>query len=464
MFLFNKLSKIKNINRAIYNKDGGSVTLVNNNNNNGYNRSQQFNRYYLTSPQMKLDEEVPPIKNDQQKQPITNVNNNNNDQISQSPEIQAPSAPEPAPTSAPQQKTKCWCVLSCKLEGKRILSSKIKPIKYEDERAIILKKLQQTQQEVQPQEEPKNGNLGDYNKKILDLNLPLSNSRKQLIEEMIKAKDQYILEQKQEEEEERKGKEEKERQIKENKQLFQTEETGEEGREFPVLNDDDTSIGPIHILYKNQWISTIVERIETSHKDNTPTFVLKIKTPLKLSSEYTFSIESIHSTLDRLLSTGKVKVDYDFDKMFLTKVSSDKDKEFTNWIKCLEGNCAENSEQQTPASATLTKQEYINHVRLLKESLVILRNEILPSIGFENCSIDLVLSKDSIVGCKQGHTELEFPEGTYQLVLEIDSNDHSIWAKSPENVEKILYLYTMMLDSVVSMGRTSDVPLSVSYL
>ncbi|KAM9960361.1 hypothetical protein ACTFIW_009500 [Dictyostelium discoideum] len=397
------------------------------NNTNTINTKRDFSS---TSTSPHLDEEVDP-KNKQQTPPITS-----------SPSTATPNILD-IPTTSISPKPKCWCVLSCKLVGKRIESSLIKPIKYEDERAILLQQQKQKQPTSTPQSQYK-----------LDLNLPLSASRKQLIKEMISAKDQYVTEQKQEEQIE-KERLEKEKE-KENK-LFRTDDNGDE-RDFPVLTDDDTSIGPIHILYKNQWISTIVERIEPQNKDNEPSFILKIKTPIKLSSEFTFSFESIHSTLDRLLTTGKVKADCDFDKIFITTVGNDKNKEFTNWINTNNNNNNNNN------SSVNENGDNVRKCLLLKEALTRLKTELLPSIGFNDCPIDLALSKDSIVGCKEGRTNLEFPNGTYQLVLEIDSNEESIWAKSPESVEKILYLYTMMLDSVVSMGHTNDVPLTVSYL
>ncbi|KAN0008981.1 hypothetical protein ACTFIU_008868 [Dictyostelium citrinum] len=421
-----KISKFQNISNKYFKH---SI----NNNTNIINISQTKRYFSSSSTSPHLDEEVDP----KSKQQIP--------QITSSPSTATPNILDIPTTSIPP-KPKCWCVLSCKLVGKRIESSQIKPIKYEDERAILLQQQQQLQQHsttttttTPPQTQYK-----------LDLNLPLSASRKQLIKEMISAKDQYVTEQKQEEEKE-KERLEKEKE-KENKQLFRTDDNGEE-RDFPVLTDDDTSIGPIHILYKNQWISTIVERIEPQNKDNEPSFILKIKTPIKLSSEFTFSFESIHSTLDRLLTTGKVRADCDFDKIFITTVGNDKNKEFTNWINTDKDNNSNNCNSGD-----------VRKCLLLKEALTRLKTELLPSIGFNDCPIDLVLSKDSIVGCKEGRTNLEFPDGTYQLVLEIDSNEESIWAKSPETVEKILYLYTMMLDSVVSMGHTNDVPLTVSYL
>ncbi|KAN0042832.1 hypothetical protein ACTA71_010462 [Dictyostelium dimigraforme] len=429
-----KISKLKNISNKYFKHS------INNNtyrNNIIIIKSQTKRFFSSTSTSPHLDEEVDPKK--RQQIPITS-----------SPSTATPNILDIPTTSIPP-KPKCWCVLSCKLVGKRIESSQIKPIKYEDERAILLQQQQQKQQQgqQQPQQQTTETETLEPHYK-LDLNLPLSASRKLLIKEFISAKDQSVMEQKQEKEKE-KEKLEKEKE-KENKQLFQTDDNGEE-RDFPVLTDDDTSIGPIHILYKNQWISTIVERIEPQNKDNEPSFILKIKTPIKLSSEFTFSFESIHSTLDRLLTTGKVKADCNFDKIFITTVGNDRNKEFTNWINTenTESNCKSNNDN-------------IRKCLLLKEALTRLKTELLPSIGFGDCPIDLVLSKDSIVGCKEGRTNLEFPDGTYQLVLEIDSNEESIWAKSPESVEKILYLYTMMLDSIVSMGHTNDVPLSVSYL
>ncbi|KAK5575631.1 hypothetical protein RB653_006764 [Dictyostelium firmibasis] len=418
-----RVSKLKNISNKYFKHSINNDT----NKNNIIVVSSQTKRLYgssSTSPH--LDEEVDSKK----KQQVPS--------ITSSPSTATPSILD-IPTASIPPKPKCWCVLSCKLLGKRIESSQIKPIKYEDERAIILQHHQQQQSDT---------TLTSQSHYKLDLNLPLSASRKQLIKEMILAKDQYVMEQKQEEDKE-KERLEKEKE-KENKQLFQTDDNGEE-RDFPVLTGDDTSIGPIHILYKNQWISTIVERIEPQNKDNEPSFILKIKTPIKLSSEFTFSFESIHSTLDRLLTSGKIKADCEFDKIFITTVDNDRKKEFTNWINTNNTNETNNADN-------------IRKCLLLKEALTRLKTELLPSIGFNDCSIDLVLSKDSIVGCKEGRANLEFPDGTYQLVLEIDSNEESIWAKCPESVEKILYLYTMMLDSIVSMGHTNDVPLPVSYL
>eukprot|EP01132_Coremiostelium_polycephalum_P002463 gene2463-3045_t len=354
------------------------------------------------------------------KRSITSSSSTSNKQQQQNIQQQQPEQQQqPQQQQQQEQENKsCWCLLSCKLEGKRISTSKIKPIAYDDDKGYI---------------------LGDYNANYEEK--PLSICRSNVTTELIKNKDQFLQEQQEEAEEERLEKE-KQQENKKTRQLFQSEEEKQdENREFPVLNDDNTSIGPVHILYKNEWIITIVERIETDNKDNEPYFVLKFKTPIRLTNDVSFSIESLStfSTLEKLFSFSKSVEcgDKEFERLFLTKSQSNSTKQETKWLM-----------EQRP---------------YLREALIGLRVHLLPSLGFNNCGINLELKKESKVGCKKGISELEFPKGTYQLCLEIDNNE-SIWLKSPESVEKILYLYTVIFDSIVSIGDTDDSPLPISYL
>ncbi|KAF2069046.1 hypothetical protein CYY_009633 [Polysphondylium violaceum] len=311
----------------------------------------------------------------------------------------------------------CWCLIGCKLKGKRIHVSKIKPIKYDTKR----------------------GDIGS-DEYIGNCDIETSQSRKDMITELCKAKDQYVIEQKKELDEEEKLQQEKLQEQQEIKKIFS--EDDDSSKSYPNLLEDDTSIGPIHVLYKNQWVITIVERMETDHKDNEPSFILKFKTPIRQKNDMTFSIESLDtmfSSIDKLLSfTKSVEIDKEFDQMYLTKSSSVPTKQETKTL--------------------LEQRPY------MKEALIKLKASLLPSIGFEKCSIDVEYKKENPLGCKGGNTDLEFPDGVYQFCLEVDSNEHSIWLKSPEAVEKILYLYTIMLDTIVSMGNTLDTPIDTTYL
>jgi len=319
-----------------------------------------------------------------------------------------------ATTTAPS----CWCLLGCKLKGKRIHVSQIKPIKYETKRGDITS-----------------------DQYIGNCDVETSQSRKDMIAELCKAKDQYVIEQKQELDEEEKAKQEKLQEQQEIKKIFSSDED-DSSKSYPNLTEDDTSIGPIHVLYKNQWVITIVERMETDHKDNEPSFILKFKTPIRQKNDMTFSIESLDtmfSGIDKLLSfTKSVEIDKEFDKYFLTKSSTVPTKQETKTL--------------------LEQRPY------MKEALIQLKASLLPTIGFESCSIDVEYKKEKQLGCKQGNTDLEFPDDVYQFCLEVDSNEHSIWLKSPEAVEKILYLYTVMLDTIVAMGNTKDTPIDTTYL
>ncbi|GAM21314.1 hypothetical protein SAMD00019534_044890 [Acytostelium subglobosum LB1] len=353
---------------------------------------------------------------------VTSTTNNKSSISTSSPSQQQQpdqSQSQSQPQQQQQQTTKqqggaCWCILNCKLQSKRIHVSQIKPVPYLDgEKGYV---------------------LGEYN---TNYETPLSVSRKAVLQEMIKEKEQSEQEEREQEDDEEKQHEEEKKQT---KQLFKSdEEREEECRKYPVLNDTTTSIGPLHVLYKNQWIMTVVERTETENKDNEPYFVLKLKTPIRQASDVSFNIESLSyfSSIEKLLSFSKSVEcsDKEFEKLFLTKSDSTTKKE-TKWL--------------------------VEARPFLREALMSLSIQLLPSIGFANCSINLQLKKESLIKCKQD-SSLEFPPNVYQLELEIDSTE-SMWKKDPAAIEKILYLYTVMFDSIVSLGHTDDAPIDQTYL
>ncbi|KYR01515.1 hypothetical protein DLAC_01504 [Tieghemostelium lacteum] len=391
-----------NINSNIYNKKFYSTT-------------SSISSNLLNTPTTNVDLGIPPVNNSS----ILSSNSTTEVKVNEQQQEQQ---------QAQQQviKGNCWCMLKCKLQDKRIESSKVKPITYESSKGWV---------------------LGDYN---ANYEAPLTKNRKHLISALIKEKDIFILEEQQDKineekklvrDEEEPDESEIEKQEKsQTKLIFQSQEEQEEAnREYPVLNDDTTSLGPVHVLYKNEWIITVVERIELDHKDNEPWFTLKLKTPIRQKDTYhcTFNIESV-DLLEKLFAFNKsISIDKEFDKLFLTKCTGQENKEGTK--------------------ALMESRPY------LRESLMSLKCHLLPSIGFENSDINLELLKDDEVICKQGNRHLEFPKGTFQLCLEI-TGDESIWKKNPETIEKILYLYTVMLDSIVSTGQTVDSPLDTCYL
>ncbi|EFA74525.1 hypothetical protein PPL_00023 [Heterostelium album PN500] len=371
------------------------------------------------------------------------LNNENDKKEKTTTTTQTTSTSTTTTTSEEKPKSQCWCLINCKLESKRIHVSKVKPIPYIIiDNLIILLTIIVNDNDItiyNLDENDKGYVLGEYN---INYESPLCESRKQVLDVLVREKDQSIQEQLLESQQQKNDEEkEKEEEKKQTKSLFKTEEEKEEDdRVYPVLNDTTTSIGPCHILYKNEWIVTVVERTETDNKDNEPYFVLKLKTPIRLTNDLSFNIESLSyfSSIEKLLSFTKSVdcSDKEFEKLFLTKSDSKWTKQETKWL--------------------VEKRPF------LREALMSLKLHLLPSVGFNNCGINLELKKEDRVKCKQD-SSLEFPDGVYQLCLEIDSTE-SIWKKNPETIEKILYLYTVMFDSLASINYIDDAPIDQVYL
>ncbi|EGG19336.1 hypothetical protein DFA_02123 [Cavenderia fasciculata] len=393
----------------------------------------------------------------QQQQNIENNVNNKSSSTSSSTSSSSSSSSLNVDKSTSKSTTEvaptCWCLINCKLKDKCINVSMVKPIVYEAEKGYILG-------EYKVNYEMSRSDMSKSRKKFVDAcvrenNIFIDREKRRLAEsedrdddeddddeddDNNKTKEEEVKILKEQTTTTTKQEEKKER--KETKKLFKTEEEKEAlERKYPILNDELTSIGPIHVIYKNEWITTVVEKIEIENKDIEPYFVLKLMTPIRRSNRLTFEIESLSyfSTIEKLLSFNKSVEcsDKEFEKMFLTKSSDKITKTDTKWM--------------------MEKRPY------LREALMTLKTTLLPSLGFGNSGITLTLSKEEVVKCREGNTQLEFPIDTYQLCLEVDSQS-SIWNKEPQSIEKILYLYTVILDSLVSIDGTVDIPIDQTYL